>query len=465
MKTNKKKNEMLLETPCGAIQGTSCQHPGVHSFRGVRYATAGRWEYPQVVERWDGVYDATKYGACSYQPRAFFNEEDMPEKVFYYNEFRRGEVYGYDEDCLFLNIWTPADATPESRLPVLFYIHGGGFTGGCGHEKHFDGPVWPTQGVVGVTINYRLGPMGFLFLPELEKEAGHSGNYGLFDQVAALQWVQRNIAAFGGDPENVTVMGQSAGAMSVQCLCVSPLTGGLFSKAVMSSGGGVTRMLDVASPVDRQYAFWQKVMERAGCGTLKNFRRITPGALFEAWQQEKAEQSGRAQLMGPCLDGVLLTKSALAAAQDGEQKNIPYMMGSTSHDVMPPFLFKMARDWCRMQADQGKQQSYAWFFDRKLPGDENGAWHSSDLWYWFGTLDRCWRPMTDKDAELSRQMSAYLANFARTGNPNGSGLTQWLPVEKGQNKVLRLGEKDTRMGGVNIAKLNYTMLTNKAVGE
>ncbi len=457
--------EMQIETPCGRIQGSSCQYPEVISFRGIRYATAGRWEYPQMTEHWEGVYDATGYKACSYQPRAFYNEADVPEKAFYYNEFRKGEHYTYDEDCLFLNIWTPAEAVPESRLPVLFYIHGGGFTGGCGHEKHFDGPVWPTQGVIAVTINYRLGPMGFLCLPELKKEAGHSGNYGLYDQIAALQWVSKNIAAFGGNPDNITIMGQSAGAMSVQSLCVSPLTGHLFSKAVMSSGGGVSKLLDLSSPAEKQELFWQKVMERSGCMTLSDFRRLEPESLFRAWQDEKAGQPKMAQMTGPCLDGVLLPQSAFAAAGNGEQKNIPYLMGSTSHDIMPPFIFKMAKDWCRLQAQQGKQKSYAWFFDRMLPGDKNGAWHSSDLWYWFGTLKNCWRPMEQKDYELSRQMSLYLTNFAKTGNPNGDGLTEWLPAAKGQNKVLRLGEKETHMGSVNMAKLNYTMLTNKAVGE
>lgn len=457
---------ICIETPCGKIEGTTCEMPDVVSYRGIRYATAGRWEYPQVVEHWDGIYDASRYGNCSYQPRAFYDEELMPEKAFYYNEFRKGEVYTYDEDCLFLNIWTPAHATPESHLPVLFYIHGGGFTGGCGHEKHFDGPVWPTQGVIGVTINYRLGPMGFACLPELKEEAGHTGNYALFDQLAALQWVHRNIAAFGGDPENVTIMGQSAGAMSVQQLCISPLTDGLFAKAVMSSGAGVNKMLDISVPEKKQFVFWKDVMKRAGCNTLEEFREIEPAVLFTAWQEVKAEDPKLGMMAStPCLDGVFIPRNALETTQAGEQKNIPYMVGTTSHDVMPPILFKMAKNWCRIQYDQGKQPSYACFFDRKLPGDDNGAWHSSDLWYWFGTLDHCWRPMTEKDYELSRQMSTYLTNFAKTGDPNGEGLTEWLPIAKGQSRVLRLGEKDTHMGGVNMAKLNYTMATNKAVGE
>ena len=176
-------------TPCGVISGTACQWPGIAAYKGIRYATAGRWEFPVPVTHWDGVYDATRYGACCYQPRAFYDEAAAPGKAFYYNEFRKGETYTYSEDCLFLNIWAPADAAPGDRLPVIFYIHGGGFTGGCGHEKHFDGPVWPTKGCVAVTINYRLGPMGFVCLPELADEAGSTGNYALLDQLAALQWV------------------------------------------------------------------------------------------------------------------------------------------------------------------------------------------------------------------------------------------------------------------------------------
>ena len=134
----------LRHTPCGDIAGTDCQWPDVAAYKGIRYATAERWCYPEQVTHWDGVYEATEYGACCYQPRAFYDESQVVEKAFYYNEFRRGESYRYSEDCLFLNIWTPVDSTPDSKLPVIFYIHGGGFTGGCGHEKHFDGPEWPS---------------------------------------------------------------------------------------------------------------------------------------------------------------------------------------------------------------------------------------------------------------------------------------------------------------------------------
>lgn len=450
-------------TPCGPITGCGCQWPGVAAYKGIRYATAGRWEYPTPVTRWEGTYQATAYGAACYQPRSFYDEAQVPEKAFYYNEFRRGEHYDYSEDCLFLNIWTPADAGPDARLPVLFYIHGGGFTGGCGHEKHFDGPAWPTKGVVAVTVNYRLGPLGFACLPELSAEAGHTGNYGLYDQLCALQWVHDNIAAFGGDPDRVTLMGQSAGAMSVQQLCLSPLTRGLAAGAVMSSGGGVGEEF-AATPAPDHYAFWQAVMRRAGCADLAEFRALAPQALFAAWQQEKAADGGRMRT-APVIDGRLIPREGMAAARRGDQLPVPYLMGSTSEDIVPPIVHRMAKGWCRLQADQGRPAAYAWFFDRRLPGDGNGAWHSSDLWYWFGTLDHCWRPMTAKDRLLSEQMVQYLTNFARTGDPNGGGLPRWEAVRKGQSRVLRLGEGETRMGGVNIAKLTHTMLTNKAVGE
>ncbi len=450
-------------TPCGPITGCGCQWPGVAAYKGIRYATAGRWEYPTPVTRWEGTYQATAYGAACYQPRSFYDEAQVPEKAFYYNEFRRGEHYDYSEDCLFLNIWTPADAGPDAKLPVLFYIHGGGFTGGCGHEKHFDGPAWPTKGVVAVTVNYRLGPLGFACLPELSAEAGHTGNYGLYDQLCALQWVHDNIAAFGGDPDRVTLMGQSAGAMSVQQLCLSPLTRGLAAGAVMSSGGGVGEEF-AATPAPDHYAFWQAVMRRAGCADLAEFRALAPQALFAAWQQEKAADGGRMRT-APVIDGRLILREGMAAARRGDQLPVPYLMGSTSEDIVPPIVHRMAKGWCRLQADQGRPAAYAWFFDRRLPGDGNGAWHSSDLWYWFGTLDHCWRPMTAKDRLLSEQMVQYLTNFARTGDPNGGGLPRWEAVRKGQSKVLRLGEGETRMGGVNIAKLTHTMLTNKAVGE
>ena len=447
--------EYIVNTPCGALRGTAGRVKGTAAYKGIRYATAGRWEYPRQVKHWEGVYDATGYGHCSYQPRAFYDEAQNPGKAFYYNEFRRGETYTYSEDCLFLNVFTPEGSKPGDKLPVLFYIHGGGFTGGCGHEKHFDGPIWPAKGVIGVTINYRLGPLGFACLPELKAECGNTGNYGLYDQMTALLWVRENIASFGGDPENITIMGQSAGAMSVQQHCLSPLTRGLFRRAVMSSGGGVSKALS-ASPAESSYPFWEACMKKAGCESLSAFRCLSPAALFAAWQETRKEVKGGGGF--PCIDGQFVVGTAAELTEQGQHHPIAYMAGTTSHDMMPPILYNMAQKWCAIQ----EQPSYCWFFDRKLPGDNCGAWHSSDLWYWFGTLENCWRPMTDKDYLLSDQMTDYLCNFVKTGTPNAPGMPTW---KQAAGECLRLGEGPTRMGKPNMLKLAYTMLTNKAVGE
>jgi len=412
------------------------------------------------VTRWEGVYDATAYGHCSYQPRAFYDEEKVVEKAFYYNEFRKGETYTYSEDCLFLNIWTPADAREGNKLPVLVYIHGGGFTGGCGHEKHFDGPAWPLHGVIAVTLNYRLGPMGFICLPELKEEAGFTGNYGLFDQMTAIQWVRDNIASFGGDPDAITIMGQSAGGMSVQQHCLSPLTEGLFSKAVMSSGGGVNKLMSPQAP-EKSYDFWKAVMDRCSCATLAEFRAVEPVKLFEAWQTAKKEVKGGATSCSPVMDGRFVVGSGYDLLTAGKHHQIPYMCGSTSEDVMPPMIYAMGRSWCEAQ----KKPSFAWFFNRQLPGDDNGAWHSSDLWYWFGTLRNSWRPWAEKDHQLSELMVSYLTNFVKTGDPNGDDLPKWKRACPKCKQVLRLGEGDVRMGKASMVKLIHTMLTNKAVGE
>ena len=448
----------IIQTPCGEIRGTDCRLGGVVAFKGIRYATAGRWEYPKQVTSWDGIYDATKYGNCCYQPRSFYDEEYNEKKYFYYKEFRKGEVYTYSEDCLFLNIWKPENVKEGDKLPILFYIHGGGYTGGCGHEKHFDDPVWAQKGIIGVTINYRLGPLGFATLPELKDEAGHTGNYGLYDQLCALKWIRDNISAFGGDPDAITIMGQSAGGMSVQNHCLSPLSKGLFRSAVMSSGGGVNKILST-SPADKMYDFWHAVMDGCGAKTLAQFRAVAPEKLFEIWKSKQKELK-KSMSCFPCIDGEFIAKNQCDAFKAKEHHKINYLVGSTSHDMMTLFMSTMAHDWCEKQ----EKNSYIWLFDRVLPGETNGAWHSSDLWYWFDTLDNGWRPWEEQDRRIASMMSDYLVNFVKTGNPNGEGLPVWESAQDSK-KSLFIGEGEPKMAKPNNAKLLWTMLTTKAVGE
>ena len=469
--------DYIVNTPCGAVQGAAGKHPGTAAYKGIRYATAGRWEAPVQVTHWDGVCDASHYGAAAYQDAAFHAPD--PDS-FYHKEFRAGIDYVYSEDCLFLNIFAPDTAKAGDGLPVLVFIHGGAFQGGSSEQKQFDEPVWPAHGIIGVTVNYRLGPLGFACLPELKDEAGFTGNYGLYDQLTAIKWVKDNIAAFGGDPENITLMGQSAGAESVQCLCLSPLSKGLFQKAVMSSGGGVvsankrcwdparakafrflkenrprTYNIMTALPAEHYYPLWQAVMEAAGCSTLAQFRAISPKALYQALGQTQKEHPDKGAY--PCIDGQLIVAPGAEILASGQQLQIPYMMGSTSEDMIPAVLQDIAAAWCAPQP----KPSYVWYFDRQLPGDSEGAWHSADLWYWFGTLGNCWRPMTEKDRDLSRQMVQYLCNFARAGDPNRQGLPVWIAADKRQKKVLWLGEANTHTAKPPMKKLRRTMYSVK----
>ncbi|MBQ8771665.1 MAG: carboxylesterase family protein [Clostridia bacterium] len=442
----------IVNTRCGAVQGVQLSN-GTIAYKGIRYATAGRFEYPTEVTSWEGIYDASDYGACAYQARSFVNEAELPQKAFYFNEFRCGVDYTYSEDCLFLNIFTPQQK--GEKLPVILYIHGGSFTGGSANEKHFIDPIWPTKGVIGVTINYRLGPLGFAVLPQLQQEVGKTGNYGLYDQLTALQWVQHNIETFGGDPNNITIMGQSAGAMSVQQHCLSPLSKGLFHKAVMISGGGLSKMLSASKP-EKYFDFWQMIMQKCGATTLEEFRSVPVETLYQVWQENKKATLGGGCF--PCIDGQLIIDKGHKVLKSGRQHNIPYLIGTTSEDMVPPILYSMAQNWCKKQTSP----AYLWYFEHKLPGDDHGAWHSADLWYWFGTLPNCWRPFDKKDYDLSEEMVNRLVAFAQTGNPNVDGLATWTPAGK---KALVFGNDATTLGKPSKLKMWKTMFTVKNPGE
>ena len=448
--------ENIIKTPCGMIKGVKV-NDDIIAYKGIRYAKANRFEYPTLVTSWDGVYDGTHYGNCSYQPRSFYNEEENLKKIFYYNEFRKNEKYEYSEDCLFLNVFTKENVKEDDNLPVIIYIHGGGFTGGCGHEKHFDCPSWPKYDVIGVTINYRLGPLGFACIEEQVDVEGKTGNFGLYDQIAAIKWVKNNIKAFGGNPDNITIMGQSAGAMSVQQLCISPLTNGLFSKAVMSSGGGVSRLLPAQKP-SKYYKLWDKVMELTNTHNLEELKQVPVDELFKAWNNARKLVKIMGMPVSIVIDEELVFKNSIRIVNTNNHHIIPYMIGSNSEDIIPPIIHKMAYKWSRRQ-----KQGYCWMFNHQLPGDDNGAWHSSDLWYWFGTLNNCWRPVSEDDYKLSNIMCRYLTNFAKNGNPNDNELPKWDLNERHRNIIHFNNE--VKMNKVNKKKLWHNLFTKKAVGE
>ena len=425
---------VMLETPCGTIRGSRERNQRV--FKGIRYAAAERWKYPEVVDAWDGIYDALEYGKCCFQPRAFWDEA-LSENNLGYTEFRRGEKYVYGDDCLLLNIYAPLEA---EGAPVVVFIHGGGFTGGCAHEKYNRFPDWPKENIVTVTLNYRLGPFGFLCLEQAEQESGHTGNYGLYDQAAALVWIRKNISAFGGDPGNVTIMGQSAGAMSVQELCIAQGLPRLFHKAVMLSGGGANPLSGGSACLDDQKVFGEMVCRELDCKNMDDLRKMDAMRILESCMRLRESWPEQKKVMRPVIDHHLIRQSVVQSMEEGSGIQIPYLMCSTSEDLAAGELHRACMDWSRSQAARGNENCYVAYFSRQLPGDDNGAFHSSDLWYWLGTFENCWRPMTPWDRELSGIMIKYLAKFARSGNPNAAGLPSWSPVHEKRGECMVLGD-------------------------
>lgn len=432
--------EIVIETACGKLKGIDSE-TGIHKFYGVRYATGGRWEYPIEVTRWNDVSDATGFKAASIQRRTFYKEQ---EDSFYYNEFRKDEGYTYSEDCFFLNIWKPESC---KKAPVIFYVHGGMFQGGCGNEKPFDGSGYAQKGVIFVTCNYRLGPFGFCSLPELAQRDGHTGNYGLYDQLTALKWICHNIEQFGGDPCNITVMGQSAGAMSLQQLCMSPLSKDYISKVIMTSGGGVSEIFANSTYMEKTYPFWEEVLSEVGT-TLEEWIKCDAKDLLDSMFAVMQKYPNGIQNCMPVIDGGIVPYSAEEMNTKRMQAKIPYMMGSTKDDLLPEEMHRMAKDWSILQSEQGLIPSYCFYFSRNLPGDEKGSWHSSELWYTIGALENCWRPWEEKDYKLSDVMMEYFSNFAKCGNPNGESLPEWKTTSNIQGDVMIFSDTEIGMGKI-----------------
>lgn len=418
----------VVHTQCGDLAGDSCE--GYAVFRGVPYAApptgALRWKKPQPPIPWRGVREALTFPPACPQSRS-------PAGSFYHKEFyaeNGGQMQS--EDCLYLNIWTPAE-TAEEKLPVMVWIHGGAFTHGSGAEMEFDGEAFCKRGVILVTLNYRCGALGFLCHPWLEED-GVSGNYGIYDQIAALDWVRENIEGFGGDPDNITVFGQSAGAMSVQTLISSPLAVGRFHKAIMQSGGGFGGF-GLSKSREEALEMGKAFVEKLGFSSPKELYQADPWLLVDACKEFP-------HFCCPVIDGVLLPDSHEALAKAGRIADIPYLLGSCKKEMGGDTARLFAEgnyNFCRCQHRLGRKAPYLYYFDRQMPGDGAGAFHSAELWYVFGTVKRCWRPMTDADYELAETIGSYWANFARTGDPNGEGLPHWEPCEEGAPSQLRLG--------------------------
>lgn len=429
--------ETIVQVREGQLEGCLSADSKSVIFRGVPYAEppvgALRWKRPVAKTPWAGIRPAKVFSAKAHQA-------DLTREGFYAKEFYTDEKIERSEDCLYLNIWTPADAQPGDKLPVFFWIHGGAFLHGCGAEKEFDGEQFARNGVILVTINYRVGALGFFTHPDLaaENSEGLCGNYGIYDQIAALSWCRENIAAFGGDPDNITTAGQSAGSMSVQILISSPLTRGMIRRAILQSGGGLRGLSRDFSLESRMEAS-RKLMEALGVSTLEQMRAVPAEKIAEVQYTIRSEMG---LCWTPVVDGVLLTAPVDTVAINGEAHDIDYMIGSTGDDIGADsrMLEYSAVYWAKNQLALGRRPAYIYFFDRKLPGDDAGAFHSSELWYEFHTLDRAWRPWEDCDWVLEDAVSSYWANFARCGDPNGGDLPVWRPYTADAPVQMRLAE-------------------------
>jgi len=456
-----------VKTAWGMVEGKD--DGAVHAFLGIPYAAPPvgdlRWKPPVAAANWTGVRKATEFGNHCMQGRIY---GDM--------DFRDP---GGSEDCLTLNVWVPAKAA-GAKLPVMVWIYGGGFVAGTTSEMRQDGTHLAQQGVIVVSMNYRLGVFGFFVHPELAKESGHNaaGNYGLLDQTAALRWVHENIAAFGGDPGNVTIFGESAGSFSVSAQMASPLAKGLFQKAIGESGGAFFSGGLAFEPRSvREEKDVKLVSAKLGVSTLAELRAIPAQKLLDAFSPPQS----RGFDFEPDVDGYFLPEPAPAIFAAGNQNDVPLLAG-WNHDEgsfevafspqkptadslkamaqkefgdkaaeflklypsdTPEQTLRSAEDfagdrfiafstwaWVEAQAKTGKQPVYRYRFDLGPPADPKGpqlgAYHSAEIEYVFGQLDSkagvAWLP---EHRALSDEMQKYWANFARSGDPNGPGLPKW----------------------------------------
>ena len=437
---------VTLQTPCGTLRGN--ERESCFEFLGVPYARAGRFEYSAAVERWDGVLDATRPGPGCPQNRAVHEHLEHPTRRFYKREFREGSVFAYGENCLNLNIFTPKNA---KNCPVIVFFHGGGFDSGLNSEDPFDGAAFAERGIVTAFANYRLGPLGWLTHEEIKRKYGRDGNFGLDDQLAAIRWVKKHIAAFGGDGENITLLGQSAGAISIQYHCLNHVNEGLFRRAAMMSGGGMFPRFALPRRAEDTHEYWLEFMSAAGCATLDELRKAPLDALFDAVEEMKKRRRDNSYNTMPVVDGMLIG----APIDEMIKTPLPldYLIGYTNTDLYAPIMAFIGRRFAKQNG------GFVYYFDLDAPGDKNGAFHSSDLRYVFGTIAGSWRPYAARDYEASAQLVSYLANFARTGEPNGPGLPRWERMGKGRARVLRIAPEVTAMGRAGYGKMTFNFLT------
>ncbi len=493
-------------TESGKIAGIS--ERGLSVYKGVPFAAPPvgelRWRPPAAVAPWTGVREADQFAAACMQEGVSMPGETPPP---------------VSEDCLYLNIWTPAKSAAE-HLPVIVWIHGGGYRNGYAAMPLYWGDRLARKGVVVVTIAYRLGPLGFLALPGLTRESPHrsSGNYGLLDQIAALEWVQRNIAGFGGDPRCVTIAGQSSGSISVSVLMASPRAKELFQRAIGESGALFEPLqLSPSYRLANAERDGEKYVASLGVTSLEELRRLPAARLTGG--------GNAGGVTHPVIEPYLLPVAPYEAFAAGHQNDVPLLIGCNAEEArsltdvshttaatfaadiersvgqLPPAIIAayphatdeaarnaqldLERDlrfgwdmwaWARLQATTGRNPVYYYSFRQRPPfppGSVYAGWgasHFAELWYVFDHLNQApWR-WSPGDRALARDVSAYWSNFARSGDPNGRGLPAWPTFTDASARVLYLGDPVSVGGVANLDSLKtldgvYTTVRGKPFGE
>jgi len=476
----------IVQTENGTVRGLPAADPRVTSFKGIPYAAPpvgdNRWRAPQPCPNWDGVRDAYDFAPISLQDTPGLGTD------IYCREWHVDANIPISEDSLYLNVWTNATSTTD-RLPVLVFIHGGALQWGYSSEMEFDGERIARRGIVVVTMNYRLAVMGFLAHPDISEEQPDApANFGNLDQQAALRWVQRNIAAFGGDPNNVTLGGQSAGGFSVLAQMASDTKEILFHKAIVISGM-------IRNPYETDLRIAPKSLRQAEQAGVEFFKTLGVSSLKEARQldafyiREKYAPYAQPCLFMPCIDGVFCKEDPYVTFLTLRRHRIPVIAGNTIDEF---FGFINALDEAELTkkseeifADKAKtfldfpesktkvEQGYApansietgikaafhaeqmsdspvpcyyYRFMPDIPGDDHpGAFHSCDLWFFFETLAKCSRPYQGKHYDLARLMCNYISNFIKSGDPNGldsdgSTMPLWAPYQNGHRAGIEFGD-------------------------
>ena len=452
------------KTENGIVRGLPAADPRITSFKGIPFAAPpvgeNRWRAPQPAANWDGVRDCFEFAPISVQDQPGVGTD------IYCREWHVDPDIAMGEDCLYLNIWTPAKKTDE-KLPVLIWYFGGGFQWGYTAEMEFDGERMARRGIIVVSVNYRLGALGFLVHPEITKnQPENPANFGHLDQQAGLRWVHRNIEAFGGDPDNITIAGQSAGGGSTLAQITCDQNKGLIKNAVIMSGMIKNPYMD--NPFFRQLSldeagkFGTEFFEDfLGVKTLEEARKLDAFFIRDRYAEFRNKKGF---MFATCCDGVFCNGDTYAKLSSGKGNDVNIIAGNTV-DEFPSAIFAGSEAELESKAKEifgadaekflalpgvrdkkgenmyasvagiecavkntftkltklGTGKNYYYYrFNPDIPGwDKPGSFHSVDLWFWFETLAKCWRPFVGRHYDLARQMCNYITNFIKTGDPNG----------------------------------------------